>query len=412
MSGVMYDLLYLFACGATGKTPVLNHSIEVEEIYKASISQSVWQTVFLAIDKVKDSEFISWGNLEYNQLKLYVMQSLMINERKLYNIHKFIEKLQENNIKATVLKGETLSLLYDNPSCRISSDADILIDKRYERRACRVARKLKMESQTRNYFSPHAILKSEKTGVIELHIQLYEEVFEELWFDKKMANCEETRKIKTADGFTLNTLGITDGAIFVSLHLIKHFLEKGVGIRQMMDTLIYLKSYKKEINFKRYNSLMKHLKYDKFMDNIIGIGIEYFNFDKDDLPICQYDTTMMDKILTDTFKGGTFGLNGAVGVDFYKIYSKKRAENFKNINYESYMKKINLKNSLKMLFPNHTLLKAKYKYVEKHKWLVPVAWLHRFVRKILGTQVVIEDEIVNNEAIEERLNFINDLKMI
>ncbi|MBQ4109864.1 MAG: nucleotidyltransferase family protein [Clostridia bacterium] len=406
------DLLYLFACGALGNKADINHNIDIMEIYKLSVKQGIWHTVFLALNDIKESELLNWGELSFEQLNFDTLQTAMLNQRKLVNVHNFIKKLEDGGVNATVLKGESLSKLYKNPLCRISSDTDLLIDEKLEKKAVAIAEEFGMEVATRNASSNHALARSASTGLVELHIHLYDEMLEDIWFDNKMANQEETITIKTEDNFTINTLGITDGAIFTALHMIKHFLEKGVGVRQMMDTLIYLKNYKNQIDFKRFNDMMKYLKYDKFMDNIIGIGIEYFKFDKEELPKVGYSVTLMEQILNDSENGGVFGYGAESGSDFYEVYSRERFNRFKNGDYDEYMNKLKNANRLKMLFPNRTLLKNKYPYVTKHKWLVPVAWIHRILNKIFKKKQKVTFDNVKNDAIKQRMEMINNLEMI
>ena len=199
----------------------------------------------------------------------------------------------------------------------------------------------------------------------------------------KISNEEPYRKIKTQDGFELITLGVTDGLIFITLHYIA-FLTRGVGIRQLMDILLYMKQYKNRIDWGRFNRLMEHLKYKKFMENSIGIGVKYMNFKEEDLPSFSADDSLMLAILSDIEKGGVFGKNESGRKGFYLTYTKARSNASKKGIYNVYVRKLRILNIMKVIFPRYTSLKQKYTYIDKHLLLYPIAWIHRFVLAIIS----------------------------
>lgn len=110
--------------------------------------------------------------------------------------------------------------------------------------------------------------------------------------------------IKTSQGIYITTLGINDGLIFITLHIITHFLIQGVGIRQLMDVLLYMSHYKNTIDWLRYNKLLEYLKYNRFMDNVVGIGVKHLGFAENELPKGEYNDSIMQNILLDMENGG------------------------------------------------------------------------------------------------------------
>jgi len=331
-----------------------------------------------------------------------------------------IQALEQKNIQCCVLKGEVVAELYFNPICRISSDTDLLIDTNLEKKAVTTLKQCGFEVESRSPTSHHVRCYHPLAGLIELHLHLYDELFEDVWFDKRISNIESYRQIKTSQGNFITTLGINDGLILITLHLIKHFLIGGVGIRQLMDVMLYMRRYKKEIDWDRYNKLINYLKYDKFMDNAIGIGIKHLGFDKNELPKSNHDDSLMQKILVDMEKGGVYGKN-EVRRGFYKVYTKERFKRFKQGSYKHYMNKWMKPNFIKILFPNRANMSIKYSYVKNNKLLLFVAWLHRFLNFVLDVfkkkkeikrYIKYQGPGMKNDVVKRRMDLIRELDMI
>jgi hypothetical protein len=136
-------------------------------------------------------------------------------------------------------------------------------------------------------------------GEFELHVSLYPETYESMWFHSATEKSEELIELVTDQQQRISTLGINDGLQFRTLHFIKHFLFEGAGIKQLMDILLYMSHYKNEIDWNAYNTLLKHLSFDKLMDHCIAIGTQYLGFADEELPAVQFDQTLMQKILDD-----------------------------------------------------------------------------------------------------------------
>ena len=76
-------------------------------------------------------------------------------------------------------------------------------------------------------------------GALELHVSLYYDIMQDVWFDNREMVVEECRRVGE-----INALGITDGYIYTLLHAVKHFLSNGLCVKQIMDVLLYEKTYK------------------------------------------------------------------------------------------------------------------------------------------------------------------------
>lgn len=415
------DMIYLFSCGALGKAPLSEIAANIQDINKLAEKHDVLHIVYLAEKYLYDNKRLNMPSDAYCSLKYNTLNSVTRNIKRNYFMHKVINKFKDEGLNYCVLKGEVLSSLYAAPDFRISSDTDMYIDAKDTKQAISILKKLNFTVKKYKGTSHHIRANHPIGGLLELHLHLHDEIFEDVWFDHKMLNQEEFRTIKAEDGTSITTLGITDGLIFITLHYIKHFLSCGVGIRQLMDVLLYMKKYKDEINWDRFNELLHHLKYKKFVDNTIDIGIKYLHFIKGDLPLHECDENIMDKILTDIEKGGVFGKHDAGRSGFYLEYTKARFSRFKKEDYDAYVKKWWRPNVIKAIFPSVRSIAVKFPYVKKTTLLYPVAWIHRVIKLLTG---IIKKEksvykyinpqkaVENNETIKKRMELIRELDMI
>ena len=369
------DLLHLFSCGATGKNPE-NREYNLNEILRLSSEQGVFPFVFLSLQKLFNEGKTNISEADFVYLQSQYTQALFSSIRKNAAVNQTLIYLEENGISCCMLKGQILTNLYSVPEARISGDTDLLLPSAdMEEKVCDILKQTGFEIIPRPKTSHHAMCKRQDTGLIELHLSLYDELFEDIWFKNKGEKPSEYVKITTAEGYTYKTLGYTDNAIFITLHAIKHFFTEGVGIRQIMDMLLFNIKYKDKIDFDKYNKLMKKLKFSKLIDHIKFIGKEYLDLDIE--YSADVDKDNIDAILTDIETGGLCGKEDSNRQQFYKASTKERSgktdEDY-NKYIEEWMGNLSLKSKL---FPSLSDMTKMYKTLNKHKYLLPFFWIKR-----------------------------------
>lgn len=414
MNKSFQHLMYLFGAGALGKTAVLPKDADFEQIFQLAFDQGAWQTVFLAVKQSENPALVD--EALFKELNTKFLLSCIKNQDRLEFISGVISKLEEKGVEVCVLKGQSLASLYAEPDCRISGDVDLLVSEKDEQKAVNLLREMDFQVEIRPDSSNHSKCIHQEHGVVELHISLYYDIMNDVWFD----NIEMlTEAFVTLNG--VKTLGITDNYIYVVLHAVKHFLSNGLGLRQIMDLLLFTKAYKNEIDKNRADEVFAHLKYQKFIDNLTGIGIEYLGFEKDDLFSCEYSMEEMEKILEDVEIGGLFGKSDKERKDFFEIYNQARFNTFKNENFESYMTSWRRKNALKKSSLSIKNMKKHYSFLNDKPYLLPVAYFKHTAgilktikkRKKLARDVVsYKAPSTDNPKIKERLELIKKLNMI
>lgn len=316
------DLIYLLNCSVNAAEPEIRE-FDFKKLYELSLSQQIQTLVFPSINRInkKDSSLIE-EKLFLEWQKQFLFSVMFAERRKIY-VKSLIEKFNRENINYCILKGETLSILYAEPESRISSDVDILVSDKEE---FIKAKEILMKEGfliINEMASSHQLEFVHKIyGTIELHSDICDGIAKKIWFENKIAFNEPYITVKDKSGYEYKSLSATDGGVYVTFHFIKHFLSHGCGIRQMLDSLLYLKAYEKEMDVERFENAFSNLRYLKFIEACKKVGNVYFGMDFS----LKYETeeTVIEKILSDMESGGIFGKDEEFRKSFTVHYTNRR----------------------------------------------------------------------------------------
>ena len=134
MTKSFLDTIYLYNCAIRGKEPEIKSDINIKDVYIISKKQGIWDTVFLSLKKLYDKDKTIIEADIFSKLNNEFLIKCTLNSKRLVFVHNIIKKLEDNGINCCILKGESVSLYYNTPLARISSDTDILIDKEKTRK--------------------------------------------------------------------------------------------------------------------------------------------------------------------------------------------------------------------------------------------------------------------------------------
>ena len=397
------DTIYLFSCGANGIAPETIHEYDFKEIYTLSKQQGIWETVFLGITSLYEKNPDLLPRELYEQWHNHFIVRCGVQYRRYALMHEMLKKLSEKGVETCILKGESVSRFYHTPIARVSSDLDILINPKKLDLCLSILRENGFHTGEIEYESHQVRCVHPVVGLVEIHIMMYGKKTEDVCFNNEVQYNESYINVESEDGTVYQALGITDNFLYLLLHFMKHFLSEGVGIRQLLDVLLYIKNNFNLIDWERSNKAISNLGFKKMFDCMIAIGIKYFMFPEDLIKVQNADEILVGKIFDDMMHGGVFGHEDAGRHGFYDLYLTERCKKIKNKSYEVYKNK----RKLTRLFPNREFMSVNFPYVTKSKFLLPVAWVHRMIKGILPKKA----EPVPAEH-RERLQLIRELEMI
>lgn len=394
MTEAFKDMLYLLGGGACGHE-VSAENIDMEQVHKKAKEQGVWQMVYKAAEKTAD---VSRWKAEY---LLTVGRSTARTEFTLG----VIKKLEDEGVRCCLLKGAAAARFYDVPDLRISADTDILIDPRDEKRIEAFLKNNGYSVTPRGKNGHHLKARHPVGGLLEAHVRAYSELSSEIVFNGRVKYSTDYEKA-VIYGKELYVMNPNDELTYLTAHYIKHLINGGCGIRQVLDLLLCMDKNGANIDFDRYYSLMRELRYDKLIDVIKTIGAKYFGFD---YPIENEE--LAEKLLTDIENGGTFGFLADDRANFCEMYCARR-RNWSKRRMTLYMWFKNEQTIFNKLFPNRRgMLSRGYAYA-KNPVLLPVAWIHRFFDLRFHPEKNHSGVKSNSAKTEKRLEMMKDFGMI
>lgn len=417
MEQTFKELLMLFRFAVQGESELSGITCDVRALMEQAKAQQIGAVIFPAVQALYQSGQTDLSEEEFFAYEQAYTQVIMKQVQRQYALAQTVKKLEEGGVPCCLLKGASLAELYPIPEARISGDADLYIGAENEQSACRILMENDFTILERPVTSHHAMCKSQATGLIELHLTLYDDMFEDVWFNNRTAFCEPWETMTTAEGYTYHVLGVTDRAIFNTLHLTKHFLSEGVGIRQMMDVLLYLRRYADKMDVKRYTELLKELHYDAFMRACLRIGVLYLGFDEADfssfaaeLGRGQIAPETLEAVLYDVAGGGVFGQESDTRKQFYLRYTEARYRRFKAGSYAAYIGRWNLRR----VFPPRAYMKTQYEPLQKHPSLLPLFYVKRIAERMTkpGRMQQIKPSGNAQAELEKRMQLVRELRMI
>lgn len=213
-------------------------------------------------------------------------------------------KVDDLGHKSSILKGQGVALYYDEPlrTLRQSGDIDIYVGCGLKG-AMEIASQLGVDNPRWDY--KHLHLDVFEDAEVEMHYRV--EVLLNLcknsglqkWFDKNQEQLFEER-----DGLVTPTISFN--LFYILLHIYRHFLYEGVGMRQLMDYYFVLKSHSDSTDNLEILNVLQEFGMMRFARGVMWIMQEVFGLDRKYM-FCEPLESEGRFILGEVMAGGNFG---------------------------------------------------------------------------------------------------------
>ena len=374
------QMIALAANGASGQTAYSPDDTDWSAVIQYAKEQAVLPLIGCAL--MNDSEINCPPPLR-EQLTQAVRQSSGVNLVRRQRAIRLMSEMEARGLHAKLIKGYAIAECYAYPESRDSTDVDILIDRKQEKQVYDYLTEKGFTVSPRGMTEHHAVCLHPKLGKLEIHVQLYNEMVSDTWFhrigqDNMIA---EPPVSLLCDGVTYTTLGYTDHLIFLTLHLIKHFIHSGINARMMIDVARFFSCHKGEINAARYWKIIEQLHFKTLLSCIFWIMIDTECFTYADFPMLhpqRPDGT--DLVLQDLADGGNMGVKERKRILSSYEYTKLMLRStHSQQQYQVFMLKHKFRSAYHQMFPKRKQMEALYPILRKHVWLLPVLRLHRII---------------------------------
>lgn len=274
-----------------------------------------------------------------------------------------IVQLNKCGINHMLFKGYVIKDLYTVPELRTFGDIDFAI-KRESRKKCN---ELMLQRGYRLLDNWEPVYSYESSNEhYEIHTELldsnlnnnydYQSYFQDYW---KHGVCISQHTF---------LLSVEYHLLFLLLHIAKHVYSSGAGIRMYLDIAFYLREYRTTIDWVHFQNEVETLKLDRFVNTVFTAVENWFGIESP-IALEKIDKAFLDEFLKFTINGGVFGYSSEVS----KLSQVRKNSNGKTVNRAGTL--------IKKAFPSVNTIKTRYVYLDKRPWLLPIAWVHRFLIK-------------------------------
>lgn len=421
-----YEMEYmtrLFVCGSLGTAAEPpSGPVDWEKIARLAVEQSVTYIVALAI---KNSDTGCPAHIR-ERLTASQRGAAIKNLLKTERMLSIAEDMERAGIHTVILKGIDAARNYASPECRVSGDTDMLISPEDEQAALKILREHGFETEKRLKDDLHTTCSHPELGILELHISiLTESNMREFHGSEKLNSRAMSGSIMTEyNGMPYRALGHTDNMLYLTYHMLKHFIYGGISLRMLMDNVLYSKNNYERIDRERYGRELTEARYSRVVRLLFGTAVRHLGVSPGDLPIEPItDEQGTLSIMDDLESGGWQGYITKAGPSIWawQYYRREKALKAGDPGMMDDLRRDGLFNLSIALFPGKNKMKIYYPILNKYMVLYPACWTHRLFKKGMpwltrgGMRKVVVpdgDETKLSDEARERLELYRRLELL
>lgn len=306
LQNVFFKLLRmgLWGEGSFERLPVL--SIKEWEI--------VWQ--YAQIHTVEGILFDSFTFLNESQLpprELRLKWAVRVNQIEDHNkrMNEVIASqnalFDELGVKAILLKGQGVAACYLNPLRRLSGD----IDWWFEDDGYDVLLNF-LRQQNISMTHPLDSVGYEWKGIhCDHHRRLFDifSPFNSSFLKKLQKNYRSAQQAVELEGQSVSILAPELQMLQVNVHILKHLLSFGVGLRQLCDAAVLYRVHQNQIDSSQIEMIYKRIGVLNWIHLLHGMLVEYLGLSKELIPFPYPSDQRVDWVMKEIWLSGNFGVH-------------------------------------------------------------------------------------------------------
>lgn len=286
--------------------------------------------------------------------------------RKTMKILQVYRQFLKQGLKVLIVKGLVCRSLYPQPDNRQSNDEDLYVRKEESEAVKDILLKnnftvISENGDVTTFIDPVSGLSIElHTALFSLESKAYGNY--QRYFDQTFDECIVHR----IDGVEVYSLEYTQHLLFLILHFVKHFFHGGVGIRQVVDIVMYSEAYGDKVDWDRLYDILKDLNIYVLIVNLFAMAHDQLEFDYTKIRVPEgIDKSDYQDLFDDIMDAGIFGQSSSERIHSATITLNTISDGKTSV--------------LKSIFPSLKEMQGKYKYLNKYPVLLPFAYLSRIV---------------------------------
>lgn len=300
--------------------PHISNDVNWGEVYQLAEEQSITGLVTAGIEPVQDEWTKVYGTpfIPQEWALQFIGATLQIEQRnKEMNsfVSSLIMRLRKDDVYALLAKGQGLAQCYIKPLWRSCGDVDLFLSGNNYVKAktllCPIA--TEVEEEDTQELHQGLVLNN---WIVELHGTLrscnlprMDRVIDEAQRDVFYGGDVRSWMNSNTQVFLP---GVNSDVIFIFTHLLKHFFNGGIGLRQVCDWCRFLYTYREKINVSLLESRLKKACIITEWKAFASLAVNMLGMPGDSIPLYSSDNVWFKKahkILRIILKTGNFGHN-------------------------------------------------------------------------------------------------------
>lgn len=280
---------------------------EWETMYDMAKKQSIAGVVFEAVKRM-DQEIeiprqlkMKWF-FNVNKIK---NRNILLNQRSA----ELVQMFRQDGFDCCVLKGQGNAMLYPDPFSRSSGDIDLQV-KGGRDMVVQYVKKRFPHTKTAYQHVDYPVFKKVSVEVHYLPVYMNNPVFNRRlirWFEAQPDEMYGHEVALPDKAGKIAVPSLSFNIVFQLAHLMHHFLDEGIGLRQMLDYYYILrKVYQEKVVLKGLADQLDRLGLRKFAGAVMYIMHDVLGLEEAYL-IVPVDKTRGETLLNEILRGGNFG---------------------------------------------------------------------------------------------------------
>lgn len=237
--------------------------------------------------------------------KGYVIRSILHNEASMHAQAEVISILEASNIHCAVLKGSSIAVRYPRPEMRMLGDIDLLVREEQREDALAVL--------TNNGYHRHEMdhafhISLIKGGTyLELHyaVTQFPDTPVGHLIQKRLLTAIDRITTANIDQYTFPVLSEVDQAIALLLHMERHMVNIGIGLRQLCDWCMFIDTVSNETLYKHILPAIEECRLMQFAKMLTRVCERYLGLSGEKHKWClSIDGAIADELLIDILASG------------------------------------------------------------------------------------------------------------
>ncbi len=341
-------LVHLVRCAVQETNPVeIPDGLSFDKVFKLGKEHEVANIAFVSVEKLQNKPqndlYLMWKTIYGLAIQRHVNQMCAKQQ--------IVDALNNAAIRHVETQGTIMKTLYPHPEWRMMSDIDFIIDSENLGSAESVLQKLGYKTENPRGIEVDAY--NDNNVAVELHSMFFNP---ESACYKTLGNAFD---FSTQIGDTYSyALTNTMFYLYNLLHCVKHFVQRGAGIRRITDMYIMRKQLSDKVDFDYINTVVQNSGYKSAVDEIFAVVDKWF-----------LDAKTIDDI-SDIEERIYFSNNHGSQQTLIKneyIASKNKGENF----YKT-------RKVFSLIFPKKQIIYDTYPLTKKKRLPLIICWFYRW----------------------------------